>query len=70
MKRGKKAVKLTATDLVDEKYVGKEPDWRGKTFKDDELERAITRGLNYYAHFTVVRNLKRKLLSGLIPTVN
>ena len=47
MKRGKKAVKLTATDLVDEKYVGKEPDWRGKTFKDDELERAITRGLNY-----------------------
>ena len=65
MKRGKKAVKLTATDLVDEKYVGKEPDWRGKTFKDDELERAITRGLNYYAHFYSGPEFKKEIAEWL-----
>jgi hypothetical protein len=61
MKRAKRVVKLTADQLVDEKYIGKEPEWHGKKFTDAELEHAIIRGLNYYAHFFSGPEFKKEI---------
>ena len=65
MKKAKKARKLTAEQLVDEKYVGKEPDWHGKTLTDQEMESAITRGLNYYGHFYSGPEFKTEIIDWL-----